>query len=269
MEFKTDLTDVVLTFTLCQPEKLNPFSVEGFMEFGRAISEASENDEVEAIVITGEGRGFSVGVDLASLLGFLKPDGGKDMDQQRLAAMFDEGVNAMAKAINTSKKPTVAALNGIVAGGGIGIALGCDVIVASEKAAFNMPFVTGLGILPDCGSSWLFARAVGRGRALPAILLGETVSAQEAQSWGLIWKVVAPDALQETARGIAARLAAGPVQMYPALRHAVDAASAQGLQDQLAYEREINIELVQTDAFAEGVSAFGEKRKPNFRATRG
>ena len=267
MEFKVETTEGIATFTLCQPERLNPFSVEGFMAFGKAIEAAGEDNAVEAIVITGEGRGFCVGVDLASLLSFLRPDG-EEMDQKRLADMFDEGVNAMAAALNGCAKPTVAALNGIVAGGGIGIALGCDVIIASEKAAFNMPFVTGLGILPDCGSSWLFARAAGRGRALPAILLGETLSAKDAADWGLIWKVVAPNELQETARGTAARLAAGPVQMYPLVRQAVDAASAQSLADQLAFEREKNMALVQTPAFDEGVSAFGEKRRPDFRATR-
>ena len=268
MEFRTENSDGIATITFCQPDKMNPLSVDGFIGLAQAINSASDDATVEAIVLSGEGRAFCVGLDLPSFMAGAArdPEGGYSRDY--LETVFDEGATAVALALSNSCKPTIAALNGVVAGAGIGVALGCDVVLAHEAVAFNLPFVPALGLSPDCGSTWILSRAMGRGQALPAMLLGEPISAEAALASGLIWKIVDAEELQTEAAKIAKRLGAGPIQTYPAIRDAVDRATTQDMAQQLDHEKALNVRLMNTPEFTEGVTAFREKRRPDFRALR-
>lgn len=268
MEFKTTRTGGIATVTFCQTDKLNALSIDGMRAVGEEFQKLSADDEVRAIIVTGEGRAFCVGADLSSLLQKIRKEGGEEVSPEAMQTVFDEAVNFMARAIHDCEKPLVAAVNGVAAGGGVGIALSCDVTLAVDTASFNMPFVPGLGIVPDCGSSWLFSRIAGRGRALPALLLGEPISAQKAADWGLIWDVLPAEELLERATKIAQRLAAGPIPTYKDVRDAVDASTQQSFSDQLALEAARNITLATEPNFTEGVSAFLEKRRPNYSAKR-
>lgn len=268
MQFKTEKDAGIATISFCQPDKMNPLSVDGLREFGEAVTALGADDDVRAIIVTGEGRAFCVGADLSSLLEYIREDGSDMVSRPAMEKVFDEAVNFMAQAIHDCEKPMIAAVNGVAAGGGVGIALGCDIVLASDKAAFAMPFVPGLGIVPDCGSSWLMTRMIGAGRALPAILLGDPIPAAKAAEWGMVWDVLSGKDLIPAAQKMAAKLAAGPIPTYSDVRAAVASATTQSFADHLQQERNANSDLATMSNFTEGVSAFIEKRRPVYSAKR-
>jgi len=268
MEFRIEKEDGIATITLCQPKKLNALSVDGLRAYGEAIAALTEGDTVRAIIVTGEGRAFCVGADLSSILGYAREGDSDKVSADAMDKVMREGVGYMAAQIRACTKPTVAAVNGVVAGGGLTLALGCDVVLSVENASFNAPFVPGLGIVPDCGSSWLLTRLAGTGRALPTILLGEPIPAQKALDWGMIWEIVDADDLMTRAIKLARRLTAGPIRTHADVRDAVEAATQHSFTEHLELERKANVELAQLSNFTEGVNAFIEKRAPKFSAKR-
>lgn len=265
-EFTTETrSDGIAIVTFDQPERLNPLGPEGLRDLARHLEALAVDPSVTAVVLTGRGRAFSSGAGLDKLLGQMGQDGTPGMPQPLMRELFDNAVNAIQRAIATMPKPVVTAVNGIAAGGGVGLALAGDVVLASENASFRLTFVPNLGIVPDLGASWFFSRLAGRGRALAAMMTGDAITARQALDWGLVWRLEPADTLLDAAVAMAQRLAAGPRHMYPALRAAVDSASRQSLSDQLDLERDENVQLCSTAGFVEGVSAFLEKRRPKFQ----
>lgn len=247
----------IATLTLNIPDKLNPLTESLQHAFRAALASVRVDPEVRTLVLTGAGRAFSVGADLSSV----------DIDQaalHRAADLLEQVTNALALELHTMPVPVLAAVNGPAAGGGAGLALAADVVIAARSAYFYLPFMPALGIVPDLGTSWVLPRAVGRARSLGLTLLGTRLSAEQASQWGLIWDCVEDSALPDEARKLAHQLAQLPRHGAPELRALHAASAANDLPAQLAYEAARQRQLITSEAFAEGVRAFREKRPPSF-----
>lgn len=252
----------VLTITLNRPKVLNSLNETITLELLQALSDARTRRDVRAIVITGAGRAFCAGADLDSK-SWPSPEGLSA--GEATAANMDRGFNPLVKAVSQSTKPVVTAINGIAAGGGVGLALAGDIAIACESAKFKLVFGPNLGIIPDMGASWFLPNLVGRARANGLALLGDNLSATDAKEWGLIWDCVPDEQLLSDAQAIAGRLADGPIIGLKAVVKAHDRALSNTLSEQLEYEKETQRVLFDFPHVAEGVRAFIEKRKPNFR----
>lgn len=253
----------VITFDL--PERLNPLGPVGLRELAEHLEALANHPEVVAVVLTGRGKAFCSGASLDQLLEKMGAHGAPGLAEPDMTELFDRAVNPIQRAIAGMPKPVITAVNGVAAGGGVGLALAGDVVLATENASFRLTFVPNLAIIPDLGASWFFTRLAGRGRALAAMMTGDAVSAREALDWGLVWRIEPEETLLAAAVDMAARLARGPRHMYPLLRNAVDHASRASLSEQLDLERDLNVALCGSAQFAEGVRAFLEKRRPRFQ----
>ena len=252
----------VLQLTLNRPEVLNAMNADLIMGLLDNLYEAKANQKVRSIVITGNGRGFCAGADLV--------DGGWPSSEGLSSGEvtfnnMENAFNPLVKAITQSNKPVISAVNGIAAGGGVGLALCGDIVLAAESAKFKLVFGPNLGIISDVGASWFVPNLIGRARANGMGLLGEDISAKQAKDWGLIWDCIPNDELMIRAMEIAEKIADGPIEVLKAVVKAHDRALSSTLSEQLDYEKET--QRIRTDSkdFKEGVKAFAEKRKPNFR----
>tara|TARA_Y100001936_G_scaffold187075_1_gene185052 strand:- start:504 stop:1310 length:807 start_codon:yes stop_codon:yes gene_type:complete len=252
----------VLKLTLNRPEVLNAMNADLIMGLLESFYEAKADNEVRAIVITGNGRGFCAGADLVN--GGWPSTKGLSSGEVTFNNM-ENAFNPLVKAITQSNKPVISAINGVAAGGGVGLALCGDIVIAAESAKFKLVFGPNLGIISDVGASWFVPNLIGRARANGMGLLGEDISAKQAKNWGLIWDCVPDEELMSKAMEIAEKIADGPIEGLKAIVKAHDRALSSTLSEQLDYEKET--QRVRTDSkdFKEGVKAFGEKRKPNFR----
>ncbi len=265
-EFVSEIRqDGVAVVTFDVPERLNPLGPDGLRALAAHL-EALAGDAVGRRRRAHRPRqGLSSGAGLDRLLDLMGTDGSPGLPDPLIRDLFDAAVNPIQRALSAMPKPVVTAVNGIAAGGGVGLALAGDVVLAAPGASFHLTFVPNLAIVPDLGASWFFSRLAGRGRALAAMMTGEAISARQALDWGLVWGIEPAETLLEAATAMAARLARGPRHMYPLLRQAVDDASRRSLSDQLDLERDLNVQLCGTPQFAEGVRAFLEKRRPKFQ----
>ncbi len=252
----------VLKLTLNRPKVLNAMNADLIMGLLESFYEAKADNEVRAIVITGNGRGFCAGADLVN--GGWPSTKGLSSGEVTFNNM-ENAFNPLVKAITQSNKPVISAINGVAAGGGVGLALCGDIVIAAESAKFKLVFGPNLGIISDVGASWFVPNLIGRARANGMGLLGEDISAKQAKNWGLIWDCVPDEELMSKAMEIAEKIADGPIEGLKAIVKAHDRALSSTLSEQLDYEKET--QRVRTDSkdFKEGVKAFGEKRKPNFR----
>ncbi len=246
----------VVTITLDRPDKLNALTPAMFEEMGAAV-DAAVADGARALVLTGEGRFFCSGADIA-------PDGaGYEGLPEDLGALLDAHYHPFVRKLAALDIPVVTALNGPCAGAGLSVALAGDIVVMGESGYLLLAFVS-IALVPDAGATWLVARSVGRARALEMALLGEKMSAQEAKAAGLVTRVVADDVVLAEAQALAARLAAGPTRVIGMIRQQVAQALEQGFDTTLDIERDNQSVAGRGADFAEAVRAFGEKRKPQF-----
>ncbi len=245
--------DGALWLTLNRPEQFNALSAEMVVEAIGRLRGATADDEVRVVVLTGAGAAFSAGADLSG-----------DHAQERYDADSVEAANQVVRAIIDLDKPVVCGLNGIAAGVGMSLALACDLVVAKESAALTLAF-TKLGLMPDGGATATVAAAVGRARAMRLALLSDLLSATEAHHAGLISHVFADAEYAAGLDKIVRRLAAGPPLAFAATKKAVNAATLGGLGDAFQRERAGQSLLLRTDDVAEGMKAFVEKRRPQFR----
>lgn len=248
----------ITTVLLNRPDKLNAFAGRMREEIAEAVEEVASNDEVRAIVITGAGRGFCAGADV-QFLGELA----KSRDTARFQGFLDCG-RRVVQAIRHAPKPVIASINGPAAGGGLNMALACDIRLASDKAKFSEAFVK-IGLHPDWGGTYFLPRLVGTAKACELMMSGEVLGAYEAERIGLVNRVVPHEQLQAATRELAERLSKMPPlaikQMKQAIYRGVDA----DLETMLAIESEAQIACFESNDCVEGVEAFLAKRAPNFK----
>jgi 2-(1,2-epoxy-1,2-dihydrophenyl)acetyl-CoA isomerase len=254
----------IATLTLNEGDRLNPLTPalqQGVLD---ALRRVRDDKSIRALILTAAGRAFCVGADLADFSERAKDPSRGSLGTQ-VGHMLDETGNPMVAELRSLPVPVVCAVNGVAAGGGVGLALAADVVVAARSAYFYLPFVPALGAVPDMGASWALPRAVGRARALGLALLGEKLDASRAADWGLVWACVDDAVLAEEAQTLATRLAAMPTHAVAEARALFAASERNNLAQQLALERERQAELIDGEAFAEGMRAFIERRPPVFR----
>ena len=247
--------------TLNRPDKLNAFNTAMHAALRAALEEAATDEGCRAVLLTGAGRAFCAGQDL----GDRDPsasDGPTD-----LGDTLERLYNPLIGLIRGMEKPLVCAVNGVAAGAGANIALACDIVLAGRSARFIQAFCK-IGLVPDSGGTWTLTRHLGEARAKGLALTGRPLSGEEAAEWGLIWQVVDDDALMTEARSLVEGLAAGPTIGLALTKKAIQAAGTNSLEAQLDLERDCQREAGRTPDFAEGVTAFLEKRSPNFTGRR-
>ena len=254
--------DGVLTVTLNRPESLNSLNYELVMGVISAFDEAATNKKIRSVILTGTGKGFCSGADLTG--GGWPSEPGWTSGKIAAHSMVI-GMNPMVKKIVNCPKPVVNAINGVAAGGGAGLALSGDIIIASESARFKLVFGNQLGIISDVGASWFVPNLLTRARANGLAMLGEDLSAKKAEEWGLLWKTFPDEDLMDEAMEIASKMADGAIEGLKAIVHSHDNALVSTLEDQLEYETKTQRVLCDAPPFKEGIMAFLEKRKPNFR----
>ena len=247
----------VLKLTLNRPENLNAFNPEMHQALREGLERAAGEPDVRAVVLTGAGRAFCAGQDLS------------ERDVSPGAAPIDLSVslgahyNPLVRRLRALPKPIVCAVNGVAAGAGANIALACDIVLAARSARLVQAF-SRIGLVPDSGGTYFLPRLVGTARAMGLALLAESITAEQAEQWGLIWKAVDDPQLADEALGLATRLAKGPTKGYGLLKQALNASSANSLDAQLDLERDLQREAGLTEDYREGVRAFKEKREPRF-----
>jgi 2-(1,2-epoxy-1,2-dihydrophenyl)acetyl-CoA isomerase len=246
------VADGIGTITLNRPEALNALNAPMRRELLTTLRNASRDEAVRCVVITGEGRGFCSGADLR---------GGDD--ERDFRKVLTSEYNPLIIAIRDLPKPVVAAVNGVAAGAGVSLALACDLVYASEEARFIQAFVR-IGLIPDSGSTRTLVRTLGRHRAAELMFFGEPMSAAEAAAAGLINKVFAATEFADGVREIARRLAAAPTAAIGLAKRSINTAEQADLAASLAYEAALQVVAGGTADHAEGLAAFAEKRDPHF-----
>lgn len=246
---------------LTRPEVFNALNARSLEELVRVAAEMAHDDSVRAVILTAAGRAFCAGADLApGAFPEVAGEGRGAMTRRLLTDHFNPAVLAWA----SLPQPLVVAVNGVAAGGGVGLALLGDVVLAARSASFQNVFVPRLALLPDLAAGWHMERLLGTGRALALGLLGEPLEAARAAEWGLVWECMDDGQLQARALELAGRLAAGPVLATRRAKSLLRGDLRAELAARLALEAELQGELADHPDHAEGVRAFLEKRQPRF-----
>jgi 2-(1,2-epoxy-1,2-dihydrophenyl)acetyl-CoA isomerase len=253
--------DHVAHVTLNRPDKLNALNLPLIEDLRAAAAAIDADPDIHAVLLTGAGRAFSSGADITRNDFFQDPTRSTG---ENIGAGLRDHFNPMVSAWHDLKVPLVVAVNGVAAGAGMSLALIGDIVLAARSATFLQLFASKLGLMPDLGSTFFLPRLVGTARAKGLTLLGDALSAADAERWGLIWACVEDEDLMQQSEAIARRLAAGPTQAYKRIKAVFNREPAGLLSEQLALEAVLQAELADTKDFAEGVLAFRAKRVPNF-----
>lgn len=265
MSFETvnvERSEGVAVIELNRPERLNAWNLQLGLDLRAAIDEVAAEEGVRSVLITGAGRGFSSGADLADNR---SADDELDADGQfDLSARLRKRYHPIILGIREMPKPVVAAVNGPAAGIGCSLALACDLVLAGESASFILAFVN-IGLVPDGGSSAFVPARIGLARAAEMMMLGEKIGAEKAREWGLVNRVVPDDELRAEAGALASRLAAGPTSSYVGIKELLNRRIYADLGGQLEAEADAQRRLGRSEDFVEGVMAFTQKRLPNFQ----
>jgi len=251
---KVAVKDAVQLITLNRPEVLNSFHLPMAREVQDALGVGAADDAIRAVLLTGEGRGFCAGQDLAAI----------SLEDGDLGETVRAQYNPIIRAIRRLEKPVVCAVNGVAAGAGANLAFACDLVFASTEASFIQSFCR-IGLIPDSGGTFFLPRLVGIARASGLALLGGKVGAVQARDWGLIWETCEPAALLPRAIEVATSLATQPTRGFGLTKQAFNESLVNDLDAQLDLEADLQAEAGRTADFAEGVTAFRSKRSPLFR----
>ncbi|MEY3424992.1 MAG: hypothetical protein RL679_350 [Bacteroidota bacterium] len=255
MEIIITILNGVCELKLNRPSVYNSFNQAMAFSLQKALDFAELNEEVRAIVITGEGKAFCAGQDLAEAM---------DPEGPALQSIVKDHYNPIIERIRAIEKPIIAAVNGVAAGAGANIALACDITIAKKSASFIQAF-SKIGLIPDSGGTFFLPRIVGSQKALALMMTGDKISAEQADAMNMIYKAVEDDAFEAEVKSFSETIAALPTKGLGLTKKAVNASFNNTLTQQLALEEELQTEAGQTYDFREGVNAFLEKRKPEFK----
>lgn len=256
MTYKTllvEIEDAACRITLNRPDVLNALSLELLSELQTALKEASEDKGVRAVLLTGAGRGFCSGADLANT------DVGGNIGE-----IIEGSYNPVVRQIVNMQKPVLAGVNGIAAGAGMSLALCCDVRLLSSEAAFALGF-TGIALVMDASSSYFLPRLVGRSRALEMAYTNRKIAAEEAQALGLGEMLIPAEQFEVQTWALTKKLATGPTKSFGLIKEQINASPHNTLEAQLELEAKLQSEVAQSQDTLEGITAFKEKRVPNFK----
>ena len=250
------LADGIARVTLNRPDRLNCFNAEMHLELRNALTRTREG-RARVLLLTGAGRGFCAGQDLSDRNVAV---GGDPVD---LGHTIETLYKPLVLSLRALEMPVICAVNGIAAGAGASIALACDLVLAARSAAFIQAFCK-IGLVPDTGATWALPRLVGSARAMGLAMLGDRLSAEQAEAWGLIWKCVDDDKLMAEADQLAVHFSSAPTRGLARTKQALYASSGNSFEQQLELERVCQRELGFGHDYREGVAAFMEKRSPRF-----
>lgn len=254
---QTRLEENIFTITLDRPDKLNSFTEPMAGQLQDALKKAGEDNKVRCVLLTGSGKAFSAGQDLPEVVEQEKND------DYELGDTVRTNYNPTIKAIRHLEKPVVCAVNGTAAGAGANIAFACDIVLASDKAAFVQSF-SKIGLIPDSGGTFFLPRLVGLQRTNMMYLLDEKLSAEKAEEIGLIYKAIEAGSLMDEAKQICQKLASLPTKGFGLYKRAINRSFVNDLDDHLELEADLQTKAGKTHDYMEGVQAFLEKRKPKF-----
>jgi 2-(1,2-epoxy-1,2-dihydrophenyl)acetyl-CoA isomerase len=254
MEILTEHRNGVMQITLNRPEVYNSFNRTMALQMQASLNEAAANESVRAVVITGSGKAFCAGQDLAEAI---------DPEGPGLERILAEHYNPIIQQIVALPKPVVALVNGVAAGAGANIALACDVVIAHEQASFIQAF-SKIGLIPDSGGTYFLPRLIGAQKALALMMTGDKVSAKEAEALNMIYKAVEAETYETFTADFVSKLALMPTRALALTKKAVQESWNNTLSEQLNLELALQVEAGNTEDFKEGVQAFLDKRKPNF-----
>ncbi len=244
----------VAVLTLNRPEKFNSINRPLALGIQSALDTCAADESVRCVVITGNGRAFCAGQDLKEVA---------DPDGPGLSTIVAEHYNPIIDRIRSIQKPVIAAVNGVAAGAGANIALCCDIVVAAASATFIQAF-SKIGLIPDSGGTWFLPRLIGWQRASALMMLGDKISAPEAEQMGMIYKTLPDEGFADAALALAGKMASMPTRGLALTKQALNQTFSNTLQEQLALEDRLQTEAGRTNDYREGVDAFLQKRSPNF-----
>lgn len=256
-QIRFEAADGIARITLDRPDRLNSFTTQMHAELRDALRRVANDATVRVLLLTGAGRGFCAGQDLADRA--VAP-GDTPVD---LGASIDNNYRPLVMALRSLPLPVVCAVNGVAAGAGANIALACDLVIATRSASFIQAFCR-IGLIPDAGGTYFLPRLVGTARAMGLALLGDKLTAEQAEAWGLIWKCVDDDAFAAGVDALLAQLAQAPTRGLAEIKRALHASAGNTLDEQLTLERDAQRALGQSADYREGVAAFLAKRAPTF-----
>jgi len=248
----------IARITLNRPDRLNSFNDAMHAQLREALDNVREDASIRVLLLTGAGRGFCAGQDLADRA--VAP-GSAAVD---LGASIERNYVPLILTLRSLPLPVVCAVNGVAAGAGANIALACDIVIAAKSASFIQAFCK-IGLVPDSGGTYWLPRLVGSARAMGLAMLGDKLSAAHAEAWGLIWKCVDDAEFAAHVDSLVEHLAQAPTKGLAAIKHALHASDRNWLEQQLTLERELQRELGFSDDYREGVAAFVGKRAPEFK----
>ena len=241
--------------TLNRPDKLNSFNREMALLLQSKLDECASLHEVRAVYITGAGKGFCAGQDLAEVV---------DPNGPGMQRILSEHYNPIITRLRNMPKPVIAAVNGVAAGAGANIALACDIVLATKSASFIQAF-SKIGLIPDSGGTYTLPRLIGFQKASALMMLGDKITAEEAERLGMIYKVYEDEDFMAASKKIAATIAQMPTKALAYIKHALNHSASNDLEEQLALEDDYQQKAAATEDFKEGVQAFLEKRNPIFK----
>ncbi|WP_350290078.1 enoyl-CoA hydratase-related protein [uncultured Croceitalea sp.] len=256
MSIAVQIEEGVAYIALNRPEVFNSFNREMALKLQNTLDECEGNSQVRAIVLTGNGKAFCAGQDLKEVTNPEENPGFKNI--------LEEHYNPIIRRVRKIEKPIIAAVNGVAAGAGANIALACDIVVANTNASFIQAF-SKIGLIPDSGGTFFLPRLIGFQKASALAMLGDKISAEEAEKMGMIYKAVASNDFDEYVRNLAIKVGKMPTKALGLIKKALNASLGNDLEGQLNLESKYQIEASESKDYNEGVSAFIEKRKPNFK----
>ncbi|MBA3970831.1 MAG: 2-(1,2-epoxy-1,2-dihydrophenyl)acetyl-CoA isomerase [Bacteroidetes bacterium] len=252
---RSEIEGSVLKITLNRPDKFNSFNREMALQLQDALEQAKLDHSIRAVFLTGEGKAFCAGQDLSEAL---------DTNGPGIERIVREHYNPIIQKIRLLEKPVVCAVNGVAAGAGANIALACDIVIAGASASFLQAF-SKIGLIPDSGGTFFLPRLIGFGKASALMMLGDKVSAADAEKMGMIYKVIEDAALQTEAMTVARTISDLPTKAIGMTKKLLNQSMTNTMEMQLEYEADMQVHAALTYDYNEGVNAFLEKRKPVFK----